>query len=182
MVVVEQLYQGQPAPNNCNGAQKFQSLSYSAISLQSDDDNAGVTGLSELSSPDNGHGANGMACNELKNCEHLHSNHGYWGSQSMHDNSRSEDSSFSPVLTSGLSHERIDFCPANEKQQTRHQHVRRLEQAVNHLESQLDEIESSHGSFEVLTYYYQNLLKHDFVPQSSKDDKLGCHLSPSFLH
>jgi hypothetical protein len=157
MVVVEHLSHGPIAPADCNGAQKFQSLSYSAISLQSDDDNGGVTGLSQLSSPGNDDGisssqmalpANQMAANSQNFGERAVSHHGYFQSQSLHDESpKSDEDVFSPVhpiATSSAA--RMDLIPGNDRTQTRHHQVKRIEQTMEKLEAQLDEVESSYGS------------------------------------
>ena len=153
MVVVEQLSQGHIAPQNCNGhngVHKFQSLSYSAISMQSDEDHGELTGGSEISGA--GRVSNDRFVERRDSRDHSSSDRSPWEGLSTQGNvAKTNEILLSSVLAGVCSPtERSEISITQERQSVRQQHVKRLELAVNRLEAQLDEVESSHGSLEVI--------------------------------
>jgi hypothetical protein len=155
MVLVERQGSGQDPSRSYTGApRKIQSPSCSAISVHSDDETVNFTGCTELSAGRDGQqytssgrsvpNAHEMSSNGMQeyrdNSSPENSN---WDSHSVHSKSVQSNESALSAMRAGIS------PPFQQMEANRQRNFKRAEQAANLLESQLDEVESSHGSYEV---------------------------------
>jgi hypothetical protein len=155
------IHSGQEQSLSYNGeSRKIQSPSCSAISVHSDDETVNFTACTELSAGVDAQ-PNSSICRfpnepssnslrDFRDNSSPGSNH--WDSRSVHDNSvQSNESALAAMLFSGIgpSLHRMEAPALSGRQKARQLRVQRLEQVANILESQLDEVESSHGSYEV---------------------------------
>ncbi len=152
-----------PTQSYSSAPRKIQSPSCSAISVHSDDETVNFTGCTELSAgrddrqPNSGmrsfpnaHEISSNGAREYRDTSSHSSNH--WDSHSVvHGNSvQSNESALSAMLAEISSPlHRMEAPILNERQKTKQRNYRQVEEVANLLESQLDEVESSHGSYEV---------------------------------
>jgi hypothetical protein len=164
MVVVERQASGQDPPRSYNGAtRKIQSPSCSAISAQSDDEAVNYTGCTELSAvrdrqPNssnrrfpNAHEISSNGTREYQDNLSPRSNHWDGHNHSVHGNSlQSNESALSAMLAEIISpSNRMEAPSLSERQKINQMNFKRVEEAANLLEAQLDEVESSHCSYGV---------------------------------
>jgi hypothetical protein len=160
MVVVERQASRQdpvtdPNRSHHGAPRKIQSPSCSAISVHSDDETVNFTGCTELSA---GNGIHPSCSGRFLNAHEIFSNgtreyqdnsspeSNHWDSNYVHSRSAQSNESALSAMLAGISSplHRME-APAKSRQRN----FKRAEQAANLLEFQLDEVESSHGSYEV---------------------------------